>query len=97
MILVNIYNNVNSINAQIISIEILSNDRIGLVGELSSVITAFGADIRGHSARTFVNDKARAMSLFKVSILTNGVNVDTLLHRLGKVKGVISITVAELR
>lgn len=92
----NIYNNINNVKAQSVAIEVLSNDRIGLVGEISSVITDSGADIRGHRAKSYSNDKGRKMSLFKVSILmTNGVDADMLLHRLGKIKGVISITAGD--
>jgi (p)ppGpp synthase/HD superfamily hydrolase len=89
-----IYNQTKSENPTSVSVRVLSKDRGGLVGEITTVITAFGGDITAHKARVFTDDKNRDMSLFEGSINLDGEEaVQTLLHRLHKIRGVVSVTV----
>jgi glycine cleavage system regulatory protein len=89
-----IYNQTNSENPKSVSLKVLSKDRSGLVGEITSEIAAFGADITKHKARVFTNDKNQDMSLFEGSINLDGeTGLQVLLHRLHKIRGVVSVSV----
>lgn len=92
----NIYNTISSENSKGASLEVISNDRIGLVNDISTAITNAGGDIRSHHARAFTNDKGEDMSMFNAEVIMDISVIDTLLHKLANIKGVVSVTAGDL-
>lgn len=86
----NIYDK-TAAGAEVITVEVLSADRIGLVSELCGVISSMGADIRGHRAKVYKDDKGRLVSRFEAEVRLGG-GADALLHRISRVEGVKSVT-----
>ncbi len=73
-------------------VEVLSHDRVGLVNEISSAIAASGGDIRGHHAKVFSNEKGEQLSRFIAEIAFDETQRHRLLHSLGRIKGIVSVT-----
>lgn len=92
----NIYNTITAENGRGASFEVLANDRVGLVNDISTAITNVGGDIRSHHAKTFTNAKGEKQSLFKADVLMDMGAADTLLHKLANIKGVVSVTAGDL-
>lgn len=87
-----IYNQTNADNPKNVLVKVLSKDRMGLVGEITTVIAFLGADITSHNAKVYTNDKNQDMSMFEGIIELDGtVSLQVLLHRLHKIKGVVSV------
>ncbi|MGN0631923.1 MAG: ACT domain-containing protein [Ruminococcus sp.] len=75
-----------------ISLQIVSKDRIGLVSEISGIISELNIAIVNHKARVYNNRNKEIISDFKVDVQTdNDKNIDVLIRRLNKLKGVISV------
>ena len=74
-----------------ITIEILLHDRIGLMSEITSAISAFNAEIIKYHAKVFTDNKSRKMSRCKVEVSIDEQGVRALLGRLRKIKGVVSL------
>lgn len=75
-----------------VSLQIVSKDRTGLVNEISGIISELNIAILNHNARVYNNRNKEMISDFKVSVQTdNDKNIDVLIRRLNKIKGVISV------
>ncbi len=88
-----IYNQINSNDPQEVSVKVLSKDRTGLVGEISTEISSHNIEIRSHRAKVFTDDRNEQLSVFEANIYVDStVSLQALLHRLHKIKGVVSVT-----
>lgn len=88
-----IYNQADPSRSKIVSVQVLSNDRYGLVGEISSEISSLNIEIRHHRAKVFTDDRNKQMSMFEAKVrLDSEEGLWTLLHRLNKIKGVVNVT-----
>lgn len=75
-----------------VSLQIVSKDRTGLVNEISGIISELNIAILNHNARVYNNRNKEMISDFKVYVQTNNdKNIDVLIRRLNKIKGVISV------
>lgn len=76
----------------LISITIISKDRIGLINEYTSIISDLDINILNHNAKVINNRNNGMVSVFKVDILFDeDEKVKILRHRLSKIKGIISV------
>lgn len=88
-----IYNQTKSDGGRIVSVSILSKDRYGLVNDIMSELARQNVDIRHHRARVFTDCKNAEMSSVELKIsLDGGQNLQTVLHRLHKIRGVVSVS-----
>ena len=74
-----------------ITIDILSRDRIGLMAEITSAISAFNAEIIKYRAKVFTDNKSRKMSKCRVNVSVGEQELRALLGRLSKISGVVSV------
>lgn len=79
-------------NSRNISIEILSKDRIGLVHDITSAISALDAQVIHYHAKVFTDNKSRKMSECSVSVSIDEQGCRALLGRLRKIKGVVRVS-----
>lgn len=79
-------------NLQNISIEILSKDRIGLMSEITSVISELDAQIIHYGAKVFTDRRSRIMSECNISVSIAEQNRPALLSRLRKISGVVALS-----
>ena len=75
-----------------ITIDILSRDRIGLMADIVSAFSAFNAEIIKYRAKVFTDNKSRKMSKCRVNVSVGEQRLRSLLGRLSKISGVVSIT-----
>ncbi|MBD5159053.1 MAG: hypothetical protein HDT23_02250 [Ruminococcus sp.] len=77
---------------EIVSIEVITKDRKGLVYEITGIISELNIAILNHRAKVYNNKNKKMMSDFKVVVRAeNYIQIETLIHRLNKIKGVISV------
>lgn len=77
---------------QSVDLHIKSNDRIGLLSEIFAVFSELEIAIVGHRAKVYTADNGKKYSQLSAKIEPiSGNKVDTLVHRLNKVKGVIGV------
>ena len=77
-------------------IEVISIDRIGLVGEISKTLSRLNANIITHTANVS-SDGTTALSHFIADVdLEKELDNDTLSRRLKKIKNVIQVTISEI-
>ena len=74
-----------------ITIDILSRDRIGLMAEITSAISTFNAEIIKYRAKVFTDNKSRKMSKCRVNVSVGEQELRSLLGRLSKISGVVSV------
>ena len=74
-----------------ITIDILSRDRIGLMAEITSALSAFNAEIIKYRAKVFNDNKSRKMSKCRVNVNVGEQELRALLGRLNKISGVVSV------
>lgn len=87
-----IYNQVK-VDAKVVSIEVLSKDRHGLVSEIAEGISALNYEILFHKAKVFTDVRGVKMSELKVQVNYCGEEkLNSLLHRLNKISGVVSVS-----
>lgn len=75
-----------------ISIEILSKDRIGLIHDITSAISALDMQVIHYHAKVFTDNKSRKMSECNVSVSIDEQGCRALLSRLRKIKGVVRVS-----
>ena len=74
------------------SLGIIAKDRTGLVNEISKIIADLNITILHHNARVYNNRNKGLVSDFKVDVKAdNSDQIDILIRRLNKVKGVICV------
>ena len=78
-------------------IEVISLDRIGLVGEISNVIKRLKGNIVTHTANVVIDDKRIPVSHFTadVDFGTASVN-ETVLRRIRKIKNVRQVNIYDV-
>ena len=88
-----IYNYTKTEDPQTVSVKVVSKDRPGLVGEISQAISVLGIKIIHHKAKVYTSDRSSHMSVFEADLYLDGnINLQSLLHKLHKIKGVVSVT-----
>ncbi|MDE5582754.1 MAG: hypothetical protein K2K89_12185 [Ruminococcus sp.] len=77
---------------EFVSIEVITKDRKGLVYEITGIISELNIAILNHKARVYNNKNKGMVSDFKVVVKAESHrHIETLIHRLNKIKGVISV------
>lgn len=77
---------------ELASIEVITKDRKGLVYEITGIISELNIAILNHKAKVYNNKNKGMVSDFKVVVKAeNHRQIETLIHRLNKIKGVISV------
>ena len=74
-----------------ITIDILSRDRIGLMADIVSAFSVFNAEIIKYRAKVFTDNKSRKMSKCRVDVSVGYQELRSLLGRLSKISGVVSV------
>ena len=74
-----------------ITIDILSRDRIGLMADIVSAFSVFNAQIIKYRAKVFTDNKSRKMSKCRVNVSVDEQGLRSLLGRLSKISGVVSV------
>ncbi|MDE6036275.1 MAG: hypothetical protein K2G36_10245 [Ruminococcus sp.] len=79
-------------NDEPVSIEVLTKDRNGLIYEITGIIADLNITILNHRAKVYNNRNKGMISDFKVVVKADSyIKIGTLVHRLNKIKGVISV------
>lgn len=77
-------------------IEVISVDRIGLVGEISRILSRVEGNIISHNARV-ASDGKTAISYFSAEVeLGSELDDETLSRRLGKIKDVRQVRIYDI-
>ncbi|MDE5770516.1 MAG: hypothetical protein K2I06_02640 [Ruminococcus sp.] len=77
---------------ELVSIEVITKDRNGLVHEITGIISKLNIAILNHKARVYNNKNKGMLSDFKVVVKAESHSqIETLIYRLNKIKGVISV------
>lgn len=83
----------NKYQAEFTTLEIIAKDRTGLVNEITGIISELNISILHHRARVFNHKHKGMISEFKVDIKAeNFEQIGLLIHRLNRMKGIISVT-----
>lgn len=78
-------------------IEVISLDRIGLVGEISNVIRRLNGNIITHTANVFADEKNTLVSHFSADIrFENGSDDEAVSRRLRRIKNVRQVIITDL-
>ena len=89
-----IYRNMNDEknNGESVAVEVLTKDRNGLVYEITGIIADLNITILNHRAKVYNNRNKGMVSDFQVVVKADSYNkIEILVHRLNKIKGVISV------
>jgi transcriptional regulator of aromatic amino acid metabolism len=79
-------------------IEVISLDRVGLIGEISNVIRCLGGNIIAHTADVVADEKNNLFSHFRADILFDSLHEDSaVLRRIYRIKNVRQVIISELR
>ena len=74
------------------SLEVISKDRNGLVGDITTQAAVLGITILNHKAITFTDEKSRSMSKLVMTVKTDEfTSLESLMHKINRVNGVISV------
>ena len=78
-------------------IEVISLDRIGLVGEISNVIRRLNGNIISHTANVLTDDKNNLISHFIAEILFEKTSDnETVSRRLRRIKNVRQVIITDI-
>ena len=78
-------------------IEVISLDRIGLVGEISNVIRRLNGNIISHTANVLTDDKNNLISHFIAEILFEKTSDnETVSRRLRRIKNVRQVKITDI-
>ena len=78
-------------------IEVISLDRIGLVGEISNVIRRLNGNIISHTANVLTDDKNKLISHFIAEILFEKTSDnETVSRRLRRIKNVRQVKITDI-
>ena len=78
-------------------IEVISLDRIGLVGEISNVIRRLNGNIISHTANVLTDEKNNLISHFVAEILfENTSDNETVSRRLRRIKNVRQVKITDI-
>ena len=77
-------------------IEVISLDRIGLIGDITNVIRRMNGNISDHTANVKNDGKGTSISVFSADVeFGEGFNADSAFRRLRKIKNVRQVSITD--